>query len=242
MSEDLLIQFSQKNPLSIFLSKPVTPKKLTMFRKSYMTPQDTKSKIPAFENFETVSKKNSKNQILNKTQQLDSPVPEFAKEFVYSNPTSKIQNRKNSHFKRYFDSSPPSCKNSFKHLRKTPSKTPVSKSNTRSKSNLSVTDPKEPTLHKILRLFKPQIMKFKDKSHIQVFTTVSSAVKKSKVKLSRRLQILNEVHRKKKSPPKELSVEVFEPQESYLKDYTRPALTFGEKLWKLNEISVLNIG
>jgi len=80
MSEDLLFQFSQKNPLSVFLSKPVTPKKLTMFRKSYVSPQATKAKVQAFENFETVSK----NSTLGKTQQLDSPIPEFVREFVYS--------------------------------------------------------------------------------------------------------------------------------------------------------------
>jgi hypothetical protein len=117
----------------------------------------------------------------------------------------------------------------------------MSKTHTKSKSLLLSSDSREPTLHKILRLFRPQIMKFKEKSKIQVFTTVSPAVRKSKEKLQRSLKILNEVHRKKKKPPKEISIEVFEKPLDYKIDLNRPAITFGEKLWKLNEISVLNL-
>lgn len=241
MSDDFSFQMVKKNPISLFLSKPITPKKLTMFMKPNY-PQEPSFSQKICESFENPTKFIVKKKVLNKTLNLDSPVPEFAKEFLHSGQTTVLNQRKNSYSKRGSNpSTSPSCKNSFKTLIKAQSKGPISKSNTRSKSNLSVTDSKEPTLHKILRLFKPQIMKFKEKSHIQVFTTVSPAVKKSKVKLSRRLELLNEVHRKKKRPAKELSVEVFEPQEQYINDYTRPAITFGEKLWKLNEISVLNL-
>jgi hypothetical protein len=84
-------------------------------------------------------------------------------------------------------------------------------------------------------------MKFKEKTHIQVFTTVSPAVRKSKAQLQRSLKLLNDVHRKKKKNHKDISIEVLDQPIECKLDFNRPAITYGEKLWKLNEITMINL-
>ena len=174
-----------------------------------------------------------------KAIQLESPLPEFAEEFVYHVPKSATRKRYHYDSKRpLIPSAPVSVKSSSKKLILTPSKSAIK---SKSKSQLLKSDCKESTLHKILRLYRPQVMKFKEKTHIQVFTTVSPAVRKSKAQLQRSLKLLNDVHRKKKKPPKELSIEVLDKPLEYKLDFGRPAITYGEKLWKLNEITMINL-
>ena len=101
-------------------------------------------------------------------------------------------------------------------------------------------DNKEPVLHKILRLYKPKIMNFKDRSKIRRYTTESIAVKRSKEKMLHSFKLLNQTFRKVNHKKKEVEEQNFETIIKY-EEIDRPAVTFGEKLWKLNEISVLNL-
>ena len=161
-----------------------------------------------------------------------SPVPEFAKEYIIDPaPTKKVLKKSKLYSKSSSKSKIPQTPTSKK------SKVLIPKQNSKS---AIVSDKKEPSLHKILRLFRPQIQSFVHKSKIQVFSTVSPKVKKSKAKLLDYEKSFKKLKPKKKEKKVPLNLNSIEPITSF-NDYSKPAFTFGEKLWRLNEISIFNI-
>lgn len=215
------------------LSSPIKPKRPNLFLGSQMN-----SSFQMASSLQATFLTQSRPQTTSHKRPIkkpESPIPEFAQEFVHNCSKSK-----------------PVCNRSVKSIslqsreslnaRATPKKALSRQaSNQKSKSNIQPADCKEPTLHKILRLYKPQILHFEDKSRIRVFTTVSRAVKKSKIRLIKNSQLLNRVFGKKYREKQEEVIEVNEKNREPIIEYPKPAVTYGEKLWRLNEVSVLNL-
>lgn len=223
-------------------TKVVTPRHLLMMSSIVSDShkfdfKTIKSEHPYFDRkrHKTMISKSVKNN-------FDSPVPEFAKEYVVSCPDSKKYQSKSSLSTQVKskDRLSQTCQiikeNNDKVL------SGRKKKDTKKKRNFKWMDmEKEPTLHKIFRLYKPQILNFEDKSKIRVFSTVSNGVKRSKAKLMKSLKQLNDIDLKKYKEKVEIEVEEVEKTREITKEYDRPAATYGEKIWRLNEVSILNL-
>ncbi|OMJ73518.1 hypothetical protein SteCoe_27779 [Stentor coeruleus] len=173
---------------------------------------------------------------------FESPVPEFAKEYVVSCPDSKKYHSKSSLSTQV--KSKDRLSQTCQIIKENNDKVLIErkKKDTKKKRDFKWMDmEKEPTLNKIFRLYKPQILNFKDKSKIRVFATVSNGVKRSKAKLMKSLKQLNDIDLKKYKEKVEVEVEEVEKTREITKEYDRPAATYGEKIWRLNEVSILNL-
>jgi hypothetical protein len=175
--------------------------------------------------------KNTKKKIRGTT-----PVPEFASEYLYKpyrfkkNTKSSFLDPKKSSNQKTSNSLPPK---KIKIVKKTLKKRPQSTKNSE----------KEPALNQILRLFKPQVQNLSEKNNFKVFPTVSIGVKRSKANLLRHLKILSR-HKPSLELPTYEKITLKEEKIQEIKDfkgYSKPAETFGDKLWRLNEVSVINI-
>lgn len=158
-----------------------------------------------------------------------SPVPDFAKEYLNWNPPKKVKARPNSQ------------KASKKEIAVSPAV--QQKKNCRISHSQSKTlsySLQDSTLNQIFRFFKPQIQNFTDKDKIRRFSTETLAVKKSKAKL---LEYSQKFRKNPKKSKKNKAKNITEGPNNLKnpKEFDRFAETFGEKLWKLHELSVLNL-
>lgn len=171
-----------------------------------------------------------------------SPVPEFAKEYVVNYSDSKKYNCKSSLSTQV--KSKDRLSQTYQIIKENNDKvlSGRKKNDNKKKRNFKWME-KEPTLHKIFRLYKPQILNFNEKSKIRVFATVSNGVKRNKAKLMKSLKQLNDIVLEKYKEKVEIEIEVEEVQKTreITKEYNIPTATYGEKVWRLNEVSILNL-
>ena len=166
---------------------------------------------------------------------ITSPVPEFAKEYLRSNPQPKVRPRSCKSPACSQQASKKSMNTGTPHTRGNNSHRMLS-AHSRVLNN---SFQQEPTLHKILRLFKPQIRIFHDKDKIKRFSTETPAVKKSKAKLISSYKHYRRFNKKDKRKQEESRGNTPEML-ALTEQFDRPAATCGEKLWKLKELSILN--
>lgn len=171
---------------------------------------------------------------IDKPKKLESPLPEFIKEYVQGpvlcknttkNHTIPLDNQvftDNKYKSRVSTSKPSKQRDSDDNYHR------KSKSSEQSIKNYE---------NSVFRLYKPQIIQFSPRSNIKLYSTFNLTQKKVKKKPNRP-HILRNVH--KPIIPSQKNAEDDKITIPEPKEYLKPALTFGEKLWRLNEISIFN--
>lgn len=243
MSKDMLAEMASlaKTRGNTSLSRPITPKKLllmsSMTKKINLGICTSKIKAEDHEYFDLEIRKITRHKKGKKD--CKSPIPEFAREFVVDcvekkKAVSKSLLSTQVKFKESLENE--DLKKSFRKKSACEVKKVV--------KNLvkDEDEEKEPTLHKIFRLYKPQILRFKDKSKIRVFSTVTPEARKSKEKFIQSLRKLNKLGMKKNKKKVLGKKDKKDNNRQTLKDYKMPAFTYGEKLWRLSEASAVQIG
>lgn len=224
-----------------YSSKPVTPEYLLQMSyigknsSNFLRDNVKLSGTQAIINRERPNTVNYKRT--NKT--FTSPVPEFVKDYIVSCMDSKKTTSK-SNLSTQAKSKDRFSQTCLIQKENTSRVVFASKKKDKKRYSKMFDKSKEPALHKILRLYKPQILNFKDKSKIRVFSTISIEAKKNKEKLIKNLKRPNKLELKKGKKKYEPRVEEAETPKKFIYNYEKPAATFGEKLWRLNEVSILN--
>ena len=215
--------------------KPVTPKSLSLYNV-----KDLNSTAPELfpvqnliEKFQVIDRKRVFTAD-NKQRKTQSPVPEFAKEYVqedifpqkltFKQPYVSLQNKSKP---RILTSKPIKQRISITEDKKKISKT--------SSKQLSQTQER-----KVSQLYKPQILYLSPRSKIRIYSTINIGEirpqKSPQKNLNLILKNLSKPHLILNKPNEETCQAIDEPIE-----YIKPALTFGEKLWRLNEVSIVSM-
>jgi hypothetical protein len=223
-----------------YLSKPMTPKRLLLFTQPSTSGLKDLHLNPNPQGQNTMLKLQRPQTTKNQHSAIvgTANIPEFAREYVLGLSDSRQPGVFPIHSARIVS------KDSFTKLN-----TPRPNSSAPGKIRKPQPKPKlkpetfmhKCTLNDILNAYHPQILNFDDKSKIKVFTTVSKAVKRSKARLQRTMELLNRKYQKRKKVGGDMAEESEEKVYEIEHPYNKPAITFGEKLWRLNEMSVLQI-
>lgn len=221
--------------------KPVTPKSLSMFNMtdlrsiknvglSFTAPAKAKQETERKRIFTATCNKRSNK----------SPVPAFAKEYVQSASTTASKTVLRPHH-LMAKPKPKTVKPQKTREKKEKSemrsgKTPLS---SHKRSNTHVEDLNKTQENKIFRMYKPQILHFSPRSKIKIYSTVNfgeTIVKPQKRDINLTLLNLSKPQISCQKHLEEDSQVQYEPIE-----YLKPAMTFGEKLWRLNEVSIFSM-
>ncbi|OMJ70224.1 hypothetical protein SteCoe_31854 [Stentor coeruleus] len=225
-----------------YTSKPVTPKHL--LEMSYIVKNSSSflRETTQFSDIQGIINRKRPNtaSYKRKNKIITSPVPEFAKDYILSCMDSKKTTSK-SMLSTQAKSKDRLSQTCLIQNENTSQIVFGSEKKDKRRYSKRINIEKEPTLNKILRLYKPQILNFKDKSKIRIFATISIEARKSKEKMIKNMKRLNKLELKKsKEKCESKTVEVETPKE-VIHNYDKPAATYGEKLWRLNEVSILLI-
>jgi hypothetical protein len=91
---------------------------------------------------------------------------------------------------------------------------------------------------RVFRMYKPQVLQISPRAKMKIYSNIEipQNAKPSRKKIFNvTAENLRLPHIILKSPEGEKKVEIIEPIE-----YLQPAITFGEKLWRLNEVSLIS--
>ena len=211
-------------------SKPVTPKTLFMMStglNSVSTPQQHR--------IEFTRKPRNKTQT-NKLAKPDSPLPGFVKEYLVNEELreSKIDERS---FKRL-----KSQMTQISQVTQMTQRVKTTQAQVRRRQRMW----REEDLRKeeivkesrVFRIYKPQVIEISPRSKFTIYSTIqlsnTSPLKRIQGGSLGTGQVLKSATGVSKG--EETLAEVLES-----KDYLKPALTFGEKLWRLNEVSIFSM-
>lgn len=211
-------------------SKPVTPKTLIMMSTGLNTVN-----TPQQRRMDFVSKTRHKTQTI-QLAKPDSPVPGFVKEYLVSEELRKGKNDGKSCKRLKSQMTQKSVIDQLTQRVKT----------TQPQVRRQVKTWRDEDLSKkggfgeckVFRIYKPQVIEISPRSKFTIYSTVqlsnTSPLKRIQGACFATGLALKPVTGGSKG--EESEVEVVES-----KDYLKPALTFGEKLWRLNEVSIFSM-
>ena len=206
----------KKERNSLNSAKPVTPKTLMMLssrQSSTTTPR--KFRMMQMEEIQTrnASKGTFKKPV--------SPLPDFMKEYLQNQEKVRVQRQSTLHGSQRVQTSKP------QRSRKT----------NKSIQERAQTSP-ETVNPRVFRIYKPQIIEISPRSKFKLYSTVNLSNtaprrKIEKINLNFSSTLKPSVNNSKIEETTQIMTENIE--------YIKPAMTFGEKLWRLNEVSIFSM-
>ena len=212
--------------------KPITPKSLSMhsivdFTRSplaLVTLSNPTKAIKILENRRVSTTAYNKHRSI-------SPVPAFAKEYIKADSVTASKTKIKSIYATLKIKSKPVTGSS----KRSKTKLIVPLSSQRRSNTLNQTQINNSEGNKIFRLYKPQTVHFSPRSKIQIFTTMDVGDPHTPKPLKKTINLLLNNSPKPRHLHPTQNEEVHHIPDKPI-DYPKPAITFGEKLWRLNEV------
>lgn len=206
----------KKERIGQFPAKPVTPKSLMMMTAGNVA-QVVPYKIRSMYLEEPQMKASSKAAF----KKPASPLPDFMKEYLQSKEKVKVERQSSLHGTQRVKTTRPM---KFRRIHK-------------SFEYRAQTSPQKDN-SKVFRIYKPQIIEISPRSKIKIYSTVNlsntAPLKKiEKFSLNVNSTLKPSVNNTKHEETTQMLTETTE--------YIKPAMTFGEKLWRLNEVSIFSM-
>lgn len=208
---------NEKKERNNFISaKPVTPKTLMMLTSgqvSQVTPY--RYRMMQMEEIQTsvASKATFKKPV--------SPLPDFMKEYLQNQEKIRVRRQSSLHGSQRVQTSKPQRNRKVNQSIQERAQTSPEKANNR-----------------VFRIYKPQTIEISPRSKFKIYSTLNlsniAPMKKiQKVNLNFSSTLKPSVNNTKLEETTQMMTENAE--------YIKPAMTFGEKLWRLNEVSIFSM-